>query len=72
MVYAFFETFAIIDTTTQGGPGSSTNILVYNVYKTAFKSFDYGSSGAQSVILMFIVILLTIVQFRYVDRKVQY
>ncbi|MBK1781187.1 sn-glycerol-3-phosphate ABC transporter permease UgpA [Advenella sp. WQ 585] len=72
MVYAFFETFAIIDTTTQGGPGNSTNILVYNVYKTAFKSFDYGSSGAQSVILMFIVILLTIVQFRYVDRKVQY
>lgn len=72
MVYAFFETFAIIDTTTQGGPGSSTNILVYNVYKTAFKSFDYGSSGAQSVILMFIVILLTVIQFRYVDRKVQY
>lgn len=72
IVYAFFETFAIIDTTTQGGPGTSTNILVYNVYKTAFKSFDYGSSGAQSVILMIIVILLTVVQFRYVDRKVQY
>ncbi|PJX26481.1 glycerol-3-phosphate transporter permease [Advenella sp. S44] len=72
IVYAFFETFAIIDTTTQGGPGTSTNILVYNVYKTAFKSFDYGSSGAQSVILMMIVILLTVIQFRYVDRKVQY
>ena len=72
IVYAFFETFAIIDTTTQGGPGVSTNILVYNVYKTAFKSFDYGSSGAQSVILMMIVILLTVIQFRYVDRKVQY
>ena len=72
MVYAFFDTFAIIDTTTQGGPGSSTNILVYNVYKTAFKSFDYGSSGAQSVILMLIVIGLTIIQFRYIDRKVQY
>ncbi|WP_193086908.1 sn-glycerol-3-phosphate ABC transporter permease UgpA [Advenella sp. FME57] len=72
IVYAFFETFAIIDTTTQGGPGTSTNILVYNVYKTAFKSFDYGSSGAQSVILMMIVIALTVVQFRYVDRKVQY
>lgn len=72
IVYAFFETFAIIDTTTQGGPGTSTNILVYNVYKTAFKSFDYGSSGAQSVILMLIVIILTIIQFRYVDRKVQY
>ena len=72
IVYAFFETFAIIDTTTQGGPGVSTNILVYNVYKTAFKSFDYGSSGAQSVVLMMIVILLTVIQFRYVDRKVQY
>lgn len=72
IVYAFFDTFAIIDTTTQGGPGTSTNILVYNVYKTAFKSFDYGSSGAQSVILMLIVIVLTIIQFRYVDRKVQY
>ncbi|HBP30334.1 MAG: sn-glycerol-3-phosphate ABC transporter permease UgpA [Advenella sp.] len=72
IVYAFFETFAIIDTTTQGGPGTSTNILVYNVYKTAFKSFDYGSSGAQSVILMMIVIALTVIQFRYVDRKVQY
>ena len=72
IVYAFFETFAIIDTTTQGGPGTSTNILVYNVYKTAFKSFDYGSSGAQSVILMMIVIMLTVIQFRYVDRKVQY
>ncbi|AHG63986.1 sn-glycerol-3-phosphate ABC transporter permease UgpA [Advenella mimigardefordensis] len=72
IVYAFFETFAIIDTTTQGGPGTSTNILVYNVYKTAFQSFDYGSSGAQSVILMMIVIVLTVIQFRYVDRKVQY
>ncbi|MHC8947044.1 carbohydrate ABC transporter membrane protein 1 (CUT1 family) [Advenella incenata] len=72
IVYAFFETFAIIDTTTQGGPGTSTNILVYNVYKTAFQSFDYGSSGAQSVILMMIVIGLTVIQFRYVDRKVQY
>ncbi|WP_071057984.1 sn-glycerol-3-phosphate ABC transporter permease UgpA [Pelistega sp. MC2] len=72
MVYAFFDTFAIIDITTQGGPGSSTNILVYNVYKTAFKSFDYGSSGAQSVILLLMVIVLTVIQFRYVDRKVQY
>ncbi|AIL32539.1 sn-glycerol-3-phosphate ABC transporter permease UgpA [Basilea psittacipulmonis] len=72
MVYAFFETFAIIDTTTQGGPGTSTNILVYNVYKTAFHNYDYGSSGAQSVILMILVIGLTFLQFRYVDRKVQY
>lgn len=72
MVHSFFETFAIIDTTTQGGPGTSTNILVYNVYKTAFANYDYGSSGAQSVILMIIVIGLTFIQFRYIDRKVQY
>ncbi|MDY3330750.1 MAG: sn-glycerol-3-phosphate ABC transporter permease UgpA [Pelistega sp.] len=72
MVYAFFDTFAIIDMTTQGGPGSSTNVLVYNVYKTAFKSFDYGSSGAQSVILLLMVVALTVIQFRYIDRKVQY
>lgn len=72
MVYAFFDTFAIIDITTQGGPGSSTNVLVYNVYKTAFKSFDYGSSGAQSVILLLMVVALTVIQFRYIDRKVQY
>jgi sn-glycerol 3-phosphate transport system permease protein len=72
MVYAFFDTFAIIDVTTQGGPGSSTNTLVYNVYKTAFRSFDYGSSGAQSVLLLIIVIMLTVLQFRYIDRKVNY
>lgn len=72
MVYAFFDTFAIIDTTTQGGPGASTNILVYNVYNAAFVNQDYGSSGAQSVVLMFIVIALTVIQFRYIDRKVQY
>lgn len=72
MVYAFFDTFAIIDITTQGGPGSSTNVLVYNVYKTAFRSFDYGSSGAQSVILLLMVVALTVIQFRYIDRKVQY
>ena len=72
MVYAFFDTFAIIDVTTQGGPGSSTNTLVYNVYKTSFRSFDYGSSGAQSVLLLIIVIMLTVLQFRYIDRKVNY
>ena len=72
MVYAFFDIFAIIDVTTQGGPGSSTNTLVYNVYKTAFRSFDYGSSGAQSVLLLIIVIMLTVLQFRYIDRKVNY
>ena len=72
VVYAFFNTFAIIDAATGGGPGSATEILVYKVYKDGFKALDLGSSAAQSVILMVIVIALTIVQFRYIERKVQY
>jgi sn-glycerol 3-phosphate transport system permease protein len=72
VVYAFFNTFAIIDAATGGGPGSATEILVYKVYKDGFKALDLGSSAAQSVILMAIVIGLTIVQFRYIERKVQY
>ncbi|CAG0982105.1 sn-glycerol-3-phosphate transport system permease protein UgpA [Burkholderiales bacterium] len=72
IVYAFFNTFAIIDAATGGGPGQATEILVYKVYKDGFKALDLGSSAAQSVILMAIVIALTVVQFRYVERKVQY
>lgn len=72
MVYAFFDTFAIIDATTQGGPGQDTMILVYKVYNDGFKNGDLGGSAAQSVILMAIVIVLTVVQFRYVEKKVQY
>lgn len=72
VIYAFFDTFAVIDTTTQGGPGTSTSILVYKVYRDAFRGLDLGSSAAQSVVLMFIVVVLTVVQFRYIDRKVQY
>src|SRR6187551_3688660 len=72
VVYAFFQTFAIIDAATSGGPGSATEILVYKVYKDGFKALDLGSSAAQSVILMLIVIGLTVIQFRYVERKVQY
>ena len=72
IVYAFFDTFGVIDATTQGGPGQSTNILVYKVYHDGVKAADLGGSSAQSVILMFIVILLTVVQFRFVERKVQY
>jgi sn-glycerol 3-phosphate transport system permease protein len=71
-VYAFFDTFGVIDATTQGGPGQSTNILVYKVYHDGVKAADLGSSSAQSVILMFIVIALTVVQFRFVEKKVQY
>lgn len=72
VVYAFFDTFAIIDATTHGGPGKATSILVYKVYYDGFKAMDMGSSAAQSVILMFIVVCLTFVQFRFIERKVQY
>ena len=72
IVYAFFDTFGIIDAATQGGPGQSTSILVYKVYLDGFKALDLGGSAAQSVILMAIVIVLTVIQFRYVEKKVQY
>jgi sn-glycerol 3-phosphate transport system permease protein len=72
IVYAFFDTFGVIDATTQGGPGQATRILVYKVYYDGVKAADIGSSAAQSVILMFIVIGLTVIQFRFVERKVQY
>ena len=72
MVYAFFDTFGVIDATTQGGPAQATQILVYKVYHDGVKAADLGGSSAQSVILMFIVIALTVAQFRFVERKVQY
>ncbi len=72
IVYSFFDTFAIIDSATQGGPGKATAILVYKVYYDGFKGLDLGSSAAQSAVLMVIVIALTVVQFRYVERKVNY
>jgi sn-glycerol 3-phosphate transport system permease protein len=72
IVYAFFDTFGVIDATTQGGPAGATQILVYKVYYDGVKAADLGGSAAQSVILMFIVIALTVAQFRFVERKVQY
>ena len=72
VVYAFFDTFAIVDAATQGGPGKDTAILVYKVYYDGFKAMDLGGSAAQSVVLMVIVVMLTVVQFRYVEKKVQY
>jgi sn-glycerol 3-phosphate transport system permease protein len=71
VVYAFFDTFAIIATATRGGPGKDTAILVYKVYSD-FKALDLGGSAAQSVVLMVIVIALTVVQFRFVEKKVNY
>jgi sn-glycerol 3-phosphate transport system permease protein len=72
VIYAFFDTFAIVDAATHGGPGKDTAILVYKVYYDGFKALDMGGSAAQSVILMGIVIALTVVQFRFVEKKVQY
>ena len=72
VVYAFFDTFAIVDAATHGGPGRDTAILVYKVYFDGFKALDLGGSAAQSVVLMFIVVVLTVAQFRYVEKKVNY
>ena len=72
IVYAFFDTFGIIDAATSGGPGQATEILVYKVFKDGFKALDLGGSAAQSAVLTAIVVALTVLQFRYVERKVQY
>jgi sn-glycerol 3-phosphate transport system permease protein len=72
VVYAFFETFGVIHTVTQGGPGGSTQTMVYKVYKDGFVGLDLGSSAAQSVILMIVIVVLTLLQFKYVEKKVQY
>jgi sn-glycerol 3-phosphate transport system permease protein len=72
IVFAFFSTFGIIDATTQGGPGQATNILVYKVYHDGVKAADLGGSSTQSVVLMIIVVALTVVQFRFIEKKVQY
>ena len=71
-VYAFFDTFGIIHAVTQGGPANATTILVYKVYNDGFVGLDLGGSAAQSVILMALVIAMTVVQFRFIERKVEY
>ena len=72
VVYAFFETFGVIHTITSGGPQQATTILVYKVFADGFVGQDLGSSAAQSVILLVVVGLLTIVQFKYIERRVHY
>ena len=72
MVFAFFESFGVIDAVTKGGPGDETMIMVYKLYKDGFIGLNLGSSGAQSVILMALVIGLTMLQFRYAEKKVTY
>jgi sn-glycerol 3-phosphate transport system permease protein len=72
IVYAFFDTFGVIHAITEGGPNGATNIMVYKVYRDGFIGLDLGGSAAQSVVLMIVVISLTVVQFRYIERKVHY
>lgn len=72
IVYAFFDTFGVIHAITEGGPSEATNIMVFKIYHDSFESLDLGGSAAQSVILMALVIALTVIQFRYIERKVHY
>ena len=72
IIYSFFETFGVIHMMTQGGPGGATNILVYKVYQDGFIGLDLGSSTAQSIVLMTLIIVITVLQFKYVEKKVQY
>ena len=72
IVYAMFDTFGVIHATTEGGPAQATNILVYKVFRDGFVGNNLGSSAAQSVVLMAIVIVLTVVQFRWIERRVNY
>ncbi len=72
ITYAFFETLGIIDTTTIGAPSGETKTLVYKAYIDGFKGLDLGSAGAQSIIMMIIVLVITIFQFRFIESKVHY
>jgi sn-glycerol 3-phosphate transport system permease protein len=72
VIYAFFDTFGVIDAATQGGPAKATEILVFKVFHDGFKGQDFGGAAAQSVILMAIVIALTVAQFRFVEKRVTY
>ena len=72
LVYAFCETFGVIHAITEGGPNEATNIMVFKIYHDGVESLDLGGSAAQSVILMILIICLTVIQFRYIERKVHY
>jgi sn-glycerol 3-phosphate transport system permease protein len=72
IVYAFFDTFGIVDAATEGGPGRDTAVLVYKLYFDGFKALDLGGSAAQSAVLMVIVVTLTVIQFRFIESKVNY
>ncbi|MDP3267562.1 MAG: ABC transporter permease subunit [Legionella sp.] len=72
LIYGFFDTFGIIQVMTHGGPGNSTTNLIYKVYEDGFEGMDLGSSSAQSVLLMIMVVLITLLQFRYLEKRVHY
>src|SRR5215471_19177279 len=72
IIYAFFGTFGVIDALTKGGPARATEILVFKVYNDGFRGQDFGGSAAQSAILMAIVVALTVIQFRFIERRIQY
>jgi sn-glycerol 3-phosphate transport system permease protein len=72
LVYGLFDTFALIDTVTHGGPAAATSTLVYKVYRDGFVHTDLGASSAQSVVLMLLALALTLIQFRHLDRKINY
>lgn len=72
LMYGFFDTFGIIQVMTHGGPGNSTTNLIYKVYQDGFEGMDMGSSSAQSVLLMIIVVSVSLVQFKYLEKKVHY
>lgn len=72
LIYGFFDTFGIIQVMTHGGPGNSTTNLIYKVYQDGFEGLDLGSSSAQSVLLMTLVVLVSLVQFKYLEKKVHY
>ena len=72
ITYAFFDTFGIIDTTTIGAPSGETRTLVYKAYMDGFRGLDLGSAGAQSIMMMFIVLFITIFQFRYIEGRIHY
>jgi sn-glycerol 3-phosphate transport system permease protein len=72
LISSFTDSFGLIDTMTEGGPVGSTEVMVYKIYFDGFKGLDYSGAAAQSIILMLLVILLTIFQFRFIERRVHY
>ena len=69
---SFTDSFGIVDIMTGGGPNRATELMVYKIYFDGFKGLDYSGAAAQSIILMVLVMLLTVIQFRFIERRVHY